>query len=888
MKGADVQMAPPMIHAPRPTSLARYLLFALVLAIPLVGLVHLIVRSTVRSAEESAGRRAVAVAKLGSTAVDEYFRGLQFYIEAYARNPDLMASVASRNEARARAVLRQLRERNPRVDRTFITDAHGVEWTDFPYDPSVLGKSFAHRDWFRGVLARESTYVSTAYNRAAGKQERSIAVATPVRLAGGRTTGFLVAQVLVSSLGRQIAQSPEAGFGEIIVLDRMQSVVAVTGDRLVPEAARTITASVDRAVTTPVARRIDSEGGPYLVAQSSAPVLGGYVLAARTIQQSLAATHTIAVILYSIAVAAALLLALFLSVSLGKRERRIEDLRRQETLLAALVAERTESLTRTVGRLRAEVGERMRAEASLRESERRFRGTFEQAAVGIAHFSAAGNILRANQKLGKILGVAHDQLLAMVIRDLVRPEDFTNTEGCPEGDVLRSLGEWKEGICEIERELLRGDGSRVWCQITLAPVTDEQGETEYFTGVVEDISERKQLEERIFQAQKMRAIGQLAGGVAHDFNNILTTILGYAELLQRRLPPGYPFRSYVDEIANAGERAKTLTSQLLAFGRRQMLRPYPIDLNEVVVGMDSLLRRLTGEAVTLETELDPELGTVKADPGQIEQVVMNLVVNARDAMPAGGTIRIETRNAEVNEELEVPGVGPGSYATVTVTDNGVGMDDETRAQLFEPFFTTKEIGKGTGLGLSTVYGIVKQSGGAITVSTAPGMGSSFRVYLPRAGAPAIPIKELPVSSSDGAASHADPRPARGVETVLLVEDEDALRTMMRRALVESGYRVLEASDGPGAVALVEKHTGPLHAVLTDVMMPQMSGAALAERVRTMHPDVKVIFVSGYTDEAVFGQLPPDPSVTFVQKPYTPTSLLRVLREVFDRTGPAVT
>ncbi|HET9253106.1 MAG TPA: ATP-binding protein [Candidatus Eisenbacteria bacterium] len=879
----------PLIHIPRSRSLARYLLFALAPAVPLVGLVHLIVRSTVRSAEESAGRRAVAVAKLGSTAVDEYFRGLTSYVEAYSRNPALATAAASRDEGKAREILRSLLEGNGRVDRTFVTDSSGILWTDYPYEQPVIGKSFAHRDWFRGVSSRESTYVSTAYNRAAGKQERSIAVATPIRLPGGGTGGYLVAQVLVSSLQRQIAHSPEAGFGEIFVLDRLQSVVAVTGDHLGPALLGAVTSCVDRAASKPVIHRIEVDGRTYLVAQSRAPVLGGCVLAARGLDQSLAATHAIGAFLYAIAIAAALLVALFLSMALGRRERRIEDLRKQEARLAAEVAERTESLTRTVSRLRAEVGERMRAEASLRESERRFRGTFEQAAVGIAHFSAEGRILRANQKLGAILGVPHERLLLMSITDLVRPEDFRNREGCPEGDVLQGLGEWKEGICEVERELLRGDGSRVWCQITLAPVTDERGEAEYFTGVVEDVSERKRLEEEVVQSQKMRAIGQLAGGVAHDFNNLLTTILGYAELLQRRLTRGDLARSYADEIMRAGQRGSALTAQLLAFGRKQMLRPIPINLNDVVRGMEGLLQRLTGDLVTLEMDLDPSLHTVKADLGQVEQVLMNLVVNARDAMPAGGEILIETRNVEVDEAAaqDISGIAPGAYAEVTVTDNGMGMDAATRARLFEPFFTTKEMGKGTGLGLSMVYGIVKQSGGAITVTSEPGQGSSFRVYLPRTELPAVPIRteELPVSGSNGA--DRTPLHARAHETVLLVEDEVGLRAMARQTLEENGYDVLEAENGAEAIAIAETHEGPLHAVLTDVKMPRMSGATLAERVRQIFPDVKVVFVSGFTEESVFGQVPPDPNVTFVQKPYTPTSLLRVLREVLERTGPGV-
>jgi CheY-like chemotaxis protein/anti-sigma regulatory factor (Ser/Thr protein kinase) len=291
------------------------------------------------------------------------------------------------------------------------------------------------------------------------------------------------------------------------------------------------------------------------------------------------------------------------------------------------------------------------------------------------------------------------------------------------------------------------------------------------------------------------------------------------------------------------------------------------------------VRETFPKAIELRFDAPADLWSAPGDPTQLHQVLLNLVVNARDAMPEGGSIGIETRNVEVDEAAaqELSGVAPGKYVTVTVTDEGIGMDAETRAQLFEPFFTTKETGKGTGLGLSTVYGIVKQSEGAITVTSEPGSGSSFRVFLPRAEVPAIPIHALPVSPSG-----VDPVVGRASETILLVEDEPTLRSMTRQVLEENGYNVLEAPNGLDAIALSEKHEGPLHAVLTDVMMPHMSGAELAERIRMAHLDVKIVFMSGYTDESVFGQMPPDPNVTFVQKPYTPKSLLRILRETLDR------
>jgi CheY-like chemotaxis protein len=380
----------------------------------------------------------------------------------------------------------------------------------------------------------------------------------------------------------------------------------------------------------------------------------------------------------------------------------------------------------------------------------------------------------------------------------------------------------------------------------------------------------------------MRAIGQLAGGVAHDFNNLLTTILGYCELIQRKLPSNDALRGYVDEIAMAGQRAAALTSQLLAFGRRQILRPLPVDLNAVIEDMDKLLRRLVGD-VQLETRLDPKLATVRADQGQMEQVLMNLVLNARDAMPSGGRVTVETRNQwiEAGSAPEQTGLAPGAYAVVAVSDTGVGMDAAVRAQLFEPFFTTKEKGKGTGLGLSTAYGIVKQSGGGITVQSEPGRGSRFEVYLPTAKVTDLPAQRAAEPGPQDAA------PAGGSETILLVEDDATLRDLTQRVLEERGYRVLTAPSGIDALAMVERIREPIHLLLTDVVMPRMSGAALAEGVRDRHPATRVVFMSGYTDEAAVRQAAASGGIRFIQKPYKPEGLLSTIRAALDAPDPAV-
>ena len=828
-------------------------MLVLAIAIPLLAIMQVQIRSTHRSVEENEARRGAALARLGATAVDEYMRGIADYAEAYAEHPEIVQGANRRDERAVRAVLARLIEGNPRVDRTFVTDVTGVEWSDYPNDPSVIGKSFAFRDWFRGVTAGETTYVSSSYHRMAGRQERSIAIATPIRAGGTRRiAGFLVAQVLVSSLERQLAQPVKPDSGGIVVIDRDRAVVTelrfAPGSNPGPELGALVRAKDGGGALG----TIHVEGVPYLVAAAPSPVFGGRVLALRSLRAALAPARDMERVVYLLLVVVALLLALFVTAMIERRSRRIA------------------------------AAERERAEGTLRESERRFRATFEQAAVGIAHLSLYGAFVRVNQRLCDILGYSRPELLHMKVTEFMRPEDLTGGEGCPPEEILQHIGEWKEGICRVERELRRKDGTMVWCHLTLAPVSDGSGTPEYFTAVVEDITERKRLEEQFLQAQKMRAIGQLAGGVAHDFNNLLTTILGYCELIQRKLPSNDALRGYVDEIAMAGQRAAALTSQLLAFGRRQILRPLPVDLNAVIEDMDKLLRRLVGD-VQLETRLDPKLATVRADQGQMEQVLMNLVLNARDAMPSGGRVTVETRNQwiEAGSAPEQTGLAPGAYAVVAVSDTGVGMDAAVRAQLFEPFFTTKEKGKGTGLGLSTAYGIVKQSGGGITVQSEPGRGSRFEVYLPTAKVTDLPAQRAAEPGPQDAA------PAGGNETILLVEDDATLRDLTQRVLEERGYRVLTAPSGIDALAMVERIREPIHLLLTDVVMPRMSGAALAEGVRDRNPATRVVFMSGYTDEAAVRQAAAGGGIRFIQKPYKPEGLLSTIRAALDAPDPAV-
>ncbi|MGZ6987360.1 MAG: CHASE domain-containing protein [Thermoanaerobaculia bacterium] len=390
-------------------------------------------------------------------------------------------------------------------------------------------------------------------------------------------------------------------------------------------------------------------------------------------------------------------------------------------------------------------------------------------------------------------------------------------------------------------------------------------------------TQQRRLEEQLVQSQKMEGIGRLAGGVAHDFNNLLTAILGYAELMEPQLEDE-GLRSELREIRLAGERAAALTRQLLAFSRRQVMQPRTLDLNTIVSDVEKMLARLIGEDVTLVTRLDPALGSVEADPGQLEQVLMNLSVNARDAMPEGGTLTFETANAVLDADFAAvhPGALPGAYVVLTVTDSGTGMTDEVRGHAFEPFFTTKEKGKGTGLGLATAYGIVKQSGGYITVDSEAGHGSTFRIYLPRVEGTAVVSGRTTISSL---------LPV-GTETILLVEDEAGVRRLSLTVLETQGYVVLEAPSGDVALQVARSETGPIHLVVTDVVMPGMNGRELWDRLKVLRPDSRVLFMSGYTDDAIARHGVLEPGIAFLQKPFTPFSLAQKVREVLDAPAKA--
>jgi two-component system cell cycle sensor histidine kinase/response regulator CckA len=513
------------------------------------------------------------------------------------------------------------------------------------------------------------------------------------------------------------------------------------------------------------------------------------------------------------------------------------------------------------------ITERKKAEEALQRSEADFRSVVEDAPYGIYRANTTGQFLQTNPALRKMLGYAsaedlekkalqHDMFLD--VADYQRLTDL----------LIRT-----QEVNDIEMEWKRKDGTAITLRSSGRCIKDDSGAPSYFEMFADDVTEKRVLERQLRMAQKMEAIGRLSGGIAHDFNNHLGVIIGYSRVLKKALAADETLCEHALEIEKAGQRAASLTKQLLAFSRQQILSPSILSLNTLASDMETMLPRLLGEDIEFSLALDAQLGSVKADPSQIEQVIMNLAVNARDAMPAGGKLKIQTANVEFDQTYTRthPGSNPGKYVLLAVTDTGTGMDARTLTHIFEPFFTTKELGKGTGLGLATVYGIVKQSNGYIWVDSALGRGTTFEIFLPRHFGTAA-VEELKVDSTEM---------LRGSEMILLVEDAQPLRKLAQTFLESAGFRVLSAGQGDEALQLARNSGVKFDLLLTDVVMPGMNGRVLSEHLLQLQPGIRVLYMSGYTDSFIAGHGVLDPGTHLLHKPFTEEVLIRKVREVLD-------
>jgi two-component system cell cycle sensor histidine kinase/response regulator CckA len=515
-----------------------------------------------------------------------------------------------------------------------------------------------------------------------------------------------------------------------------------------------------------------------------------------------------------------------------------------------------------------DITQRKRAEEALRRAEEKYRSIFENAPEGIYQATPEGKYISANTALARILGFGSPEELISTRNDITNQEYVT-----PESraEFIRKIEE--HGVVKnFEYQAYRKDGKPIWVSASAHAARDSEGQILYFEGAVQDITQHRELEQQFRQMQKIEAVGRLAGGVAHDFNNILMAISSYAELLYKKIPEQDASRRYVNEIMGATNRGSSLTQGLLAFSRKQVFSPKVVDLNTLIAEQIDMLKRLITESIELRF-VPGKVGQVKVDPSQLEQVVMNLVINARDAMPNGGTLLIETSDGELSEAgcgLQSP-VAAGSYVMLAVRDNGCGMDTATKSHIFEPFFTTKEQGKGTGLGLATVFGIVKQSSGHIFVQSEPGHGTTFKIYLPR-------IEDVVQAGKQ----ETNDISFSGDETILLVEDDEAVRESAVEYLATNGYKVLKANRGSEALWIAEQHSNPIHLLVTDLVMPHMSGRELSEKIVRIHPETKVVFMSGYSNNLLSDQQILDPRHVLLQKPFRLTALGRCIRDTLSK------
>ncbi len=549
-------------------------------------------------------------------------------------------------------------------------------------------------------------------------------------------------------------------------------------------------------------------------------------------------------------------------ISKGDLSKKVEIKSKDETGILA------KTLNKMTNNLIQDIKERRLAEEQAKKLKERLQIQIDRMPIGLIMLNTDFTVQSWNPSAEKIFGFTEVEAIGKKPHDFIVPKDAQPHVD----DIWRRLLEG-DMTAHSTNENITKDGRTILCEWVNVPIKKDSETVMGVMSMVQDITERNQLEGQFRQAQKMEAIGRLTGGIAHDFNNILTGIIGYSDYLLMSQKYKDPIRKFVEEIKKAAERAASLTNKLLAFSRKQILQTKILNVNTLITDLEKMIQRIIGEDIMFISNLETGIGNIQADQAQIEQVIMNLIVNARDAMPKGGKLTIETANVTLDEEYTKSHVSvkPGSYIMIAVSDNGIGMDREIQEHIFDPFFTTKEQDKGTGLGLSTVYGIVKQSGGNIWLYSEAGHGTTFKIYLPKVEEKVVPASKHKVSLES----------LKGKETIMLVEDEDAVRAMMSLTLKHYGYNILETPSPLEALIICEKHKEPIQMMVTDVILPEMNGRELAEKITSLYPEIKVIYISGYTDDVIVHHGMLDPDINFLEKPFTVSKLLSKIREVLD-------
>ena len=776
----------------------------------------------------------------------------------------------------------------------FILDRDGKLLVDYPSHPEVRGESFAFREYYQRTLQEQKGIVSRPYkSKHTGKP--ALAFTAPVHDASGRfiaIVGCSVDLLSQEALGGY-AKQKFGKTGYLYVFDKSRQLV------LHPDPKREMTyveAGKNQVLEDALqgfegaGESINSVGVPMLLAVRPIPHTDWFVgvqIPQIEAYAPVAQSRARIILVSSLAMLGAVLLG---GVTIRRVSRPLQQLEQVASRISADLEDAEtkgtyhpslDALDRLknirsrdeVGLLASSIvqlGTRLNLTlSSLQQSEEQYRTLFEENSIGICNSAEDGRYLSINPAFARIFGYnSPEEMLALAPN--VKP--FYVDPSCYR-EIGRQLRE--QGKCEdSEFQIYRKDGNKIWIRSSVRAVRNANGGLLYYVGSAEDITAHKLLEEQFRQAQKMEAIGSLAGGVAHDLNNLLMVISSYAELLMERVGDEPELTRMIGEILKAQQRGASLTQQLLAFSRRQVLRPTILNLNRVLDDIAKMLHRLIGEDIELVVSYGSDLGSVKIDAGQLQQVLMNLAINARDAMPNGGNLRIEAANVELDEEYcqSHAQMKLGSYVMLAVSDTGAGMNKETQWHIFDPFFTTKEVGKGTGLGLSIVYGVVKQSGGYIWVDSEPGQGTAFNIYLPRVEKAAQVLSdEVPSRTS-----------LCGLETILLVEDNDQLREAVHEFLETEGYELLTARTPADAIEISSRHAGPIQLLLTDLIMPGMTGTKLAECLRSRYANLQVLYMSGYTDDAIVRNGGLEADASFLQKPFALNSLASMLRELLDR------